>query len=78
MAQMQLPKASVIYLYGTCLQDAEIDHIIRKLEAFSQGTKVITISYPLVDYDTNAFHMEKTFSVSFPWGETSAYLQTVK
>ena len=38
----------------------------------------MTISYPLTDYDEKAFQIEKTFLVSFPWGETEAYIQTIK
>ena len=78
MAQVKLPKASVIYLYGTCLQDRDIHQIIQKIQSFPQGTKVVSVSYSLLDYDAKALNIEKTFSVSFPWGETTAYLQTVK
>lgn len=78
MHEANLPKAQVIYLYGSCLKDQEISSLVKRLKTFPKETKIITISYPLTDYDENAFHIEKSFSVSFPWGETDAYLQTLK
>lgn len=74
-----LAKATCIYLYGTCMQDLEITKFIKNLEKCSKGTRIVTISYPLTDYaKDNKFLLEKSFSVSFPWGETEAYLQTVR
>ena len=78
MTEMKLPKASVVYLYGTCLEDTEIEPIVQELKTFSKGTRIVTISYPLTDYDEEAFQITKTFPVSFPWGETEAYLQVLK
>ena len=77
MLKANLPDATIIYLYGTSLTDLEIAPLIQKLKGYPKGTKIITISYPLTDYDENAFHIEKSFIVSFPWGETDAYIQTV-
>lgn len=82
-----LCQASVIYLYGTCLSDEEIKKIIINMNKVSSQTKIITISYPLADYaipkkkkqeTITSFKVIKTFSVSFPWGETEAYVQVVK
>jgi len=78
MLQANIPEASVIYLYGTCLKDQEITSLVDRLKTFPKGTKIISISYPLTDYDENAFRIGKSFPVSFPWGETDAYLQTIK
>jgi len=76
--QANLPEASIIYLYGTCLKDQEITALVDRIKTFPKGTKIISISYPLTDYDENAFRIGKSFPVSFPWGETDAYLQTIK
>ena len=74
-----LANATCIYLYGTCLEDLEITELIETLKKCSKGTRIVTVSYPLTDYDKdNRFLLEKSFSVSFPWGETEAYLQTVR
>ncbi len=68
--------ASVIYLYGTCLKETEILQLIQKFCRLSKGCKIITISFPLTDYAPHSFVLEKSFSLSFPWGETEAFLQT--
>lgn len=78
MFQLELPKATVLYLYGTALTDQEIVSLVDKLKQYPTGTKIISISYPLTDYDENVFHTEKSFPVSFTWGETDAYIQTVR
>jgi SAM-dependent methyltransferase len=78
MLSVNIPDSSVIYLYGTCLEDAEISRLISRFKSLSNLPKIVTISYPLTDYDEGVFQIEKTFTVSFPWGETEAYLQTIK
>ncbi|MBF5060193.1 SAM-dependent methyltransferase [Candidatus Neptunochlamydia vexilliferae] len=77
MFQTKLPQeATTIYLYGSNLADSEITQLVTRLKEIPLGTKIVTISYPLTDYDSRVFKLEKTFPVSFPWGETEAYLQT--
>ena len=70
--------ASFIYLYGTCLEEFEIKKLITLFHRFKQKakkTKILTISYPLTDYDKQGiFQVEKVFEVDFPWGQTHAYL----
>lgn len=78
MLKADLPFATVIYLYGTSLADGEIAPLIHKLKNYPQGTKIISISYPLTDYDEKAFAITKTLPVSYPWGETDAYIQEVQ
>jgi protein-L-isoaspartate O-methyltransferase len=78
MLKADLPSATVIYLYGTALSDTEIAPLIAKLKKYPKGVKIISVSYPLTDYDETSFEILKTFSISYPWGETEAYLQTVK
>ncbi|MCB1107714.1 MAG: methyltransferase domain-containing protein [Chlamydiia bacterium] len=77
MLDANIPPATVIYLYGTCLEDQDIHLLVDRFKTFPKKTKILTISYPLTDYDEKAFHIEKSFTVSFPWGETEAYLQTL-
>lgn len=78
MLKVDLPPVTVVYLYGTALADTEITPLIDKLKQYPKGTKIVSISYPLIDYDETSFEIVKIFSVSYPWGETEAYLQTVK
>lgn len=70
---------SVFYLYGTCLDDAFIENLVLKLSKLPSGTKIITVSYPLTDYDsTNAFEVMKRFPVTFNWGVGDVFLHLVK
>lgn len=69
--QADLSEASVIYLYGTCLEDETIKALCKK---FHKGTKIITVSYPLTDYSPE-FEVIRSFPARFNWGETEIYLQ---
>jgi len=71
MLDADLSNATAIYLAGTCLDERTILLLSQKLPS---KTKVITISYPLSDYDPS-FSTEKEFSVQFPWGQTTAFIQ---
>lgn len=73
MQQNDFKDASVIYLYGSCLTDPEIEGLIRKFELLSPQIKIITVSYPLSDY-SKSFVTTKQFSASFPWGKADVYL----
>ena len=75
--ETKFDEATVIYLYGTCLKDEEIQNLLRKFEKLKKNTKIISISYSLSDYSTN-FSYQKKWDVSFPWGDTQAYLCTRK
>lgn len=72
-------EATVIYLYGTCLEDSAIKRLLKKFAKMPSGAKVITVSYPLTDYEINPlFDLTRTFEASFPWGETTLYLHVRK
>lgn len=77
MVHANLPPVTVVYLYGTCLEDRDIAFLIDRLKTLPKGTRIITISYPLTDYDEKTFQIKKSFTLSFPWGETEGYLQTI-
>ena len=70
-------KASVIYIFGSCLTQKQIEALIEKLFYVQKSTKIITISYPLNQYSSH-FSLLKSFPVTFPWGESTAYVQQVK
>ncbi|HRW58700.1 MAG TPA: hypothetical protein P5048_03670 [Chlamydiales bacterium] len=72
---LDLSHYSVIYLYGTSMSDFEIFKLIERFKKLSNTVKIITISYPLSDY-SNHFKIIDKFPVRFPWGITSAYIQT--
>lgn len=70
--------ATAIYLYGTCYEDSFIQELVHKFKKLPIGTKIITISYSLEDYDAGkSFEIIKCFPASFTWGQGDVYLQTV-
>jgi SAM-dependent methyltransferase len=78
MCEMEYPRANVVYLYGTCLADREIEKIIFRCKKLPEGSRIVTVSYPLTEYDLEStFRLERSFPVTFPWGETEAYIQIV-
>lgn len=79
MFTANISEATVLYLYGTCLTDEEVGKLIERCKNMPAGTKVITISYSLLDYaDLPQMQMIDTIDVGFPWGTTQAYIQLIK
>lgn len=79
MCKTDLQKATVCYLYGTCLEEETILTLIDKFAKLPAGTKIITVSYPLTDYSHDSyFEVMKCFTGTFVWGETEVYLNVVK
>ncbi len=71
--------ATVIYLYGTLLEEKEIHQLIERFSRLKSGTKIITVSYSLNEFcQEPLFHLKKNLSVAFPWGKTEVFLQTVQ
>lgn len=74
--QTDLTEATVIYLYGTCFSSTEIHALIQRFSQLPVGTKIITVSYALTDYQSQApFQLLKQFPIAFTWGITDVYLQ---
>lgn len=74
-----LKGATVIYLYGTCFSSEQIDRLIEQFIQLPEGTKIITVSYALTEYQPEApFVILKQFPVSLTWGGTTATLQVKK
>jgi Histone methylation protein DOT1 len=75
MMEADLSWASAVYLYGTCLEDSAICRLIDSFSHLPAKTKIITVSYSLLDYTSSTdFVLKKEFSVAFPWGEGTVYL----
>jgi len=71
--------ATVLYLYGTCLEDPFLFALMKKFEALPIGTKIITISYPLSDYSNKPlWEVMNRFPARFTWGTADVYLQIKK
>lgn len=74
--QADLSGATVIYLYGTCFSADSIDLLIDRFSLLPDGTKIITVSYALTEYQPEApFQVLKQFASSFTWGKADVYLQ---
>ena len=69
-----LSKMDLIYLYGTMMAEEEINKLVEKI---SKRSRVITISYPLTDYDSR-FKVLKKIEVKFPWGSTTGFIQQLR
>lgn len=79
MLLSKFPGATVCYLYGTCLEEAEIKKLADHFSKLPPGTKIITVSYPLSDYwEKDSFELMKRFTVRYTWGEADVFLQIVK
>lgn len=73
MLQIDLRKASFVYLYGICLEDAVIEQLVLHFSQLSPQAKVISVSYPLTEYG-HGFKVEKSFTARFPWGKAEVFL----
>lgn len=79
MCEADFSGGTVFYLYGTCLDDASIKKLVKKFSLLPAGTKIITVSYSLLDYtDKPFFEVMKRFTVPFNWGEADVFIHVVK
>ncbi len=69
-----LSSMDLIYLYGTMMTEKEILEFVNKIKG---RTKIITISYPLSDYDSR-FKVLNKVNIQFPWGNTVGYVQCLR
>lgn len=75
MLKSDLSSATVVYFYGTSYDDAFIKALVEKLEKLPKGTRVVTVSYALEEYDTDKFVTKRCFPIPFTWGVGDVYLQ---
>jgi SAM-dependent methyltransferase len=74
--QADLDGATAVYLYGTCYSAEEIDRLIERFSRLPEGTKIITVSYALTDFQPLApFLLVKQFPAPFTWGTAIVSLQ---
>lgn len=78
MTQMDAAGVTVVYLYGTCLEDEVIERLVVKFKGMPSGSKIITVSYPLTDYEPKQFEVLKCFPIHYPWGTADVYLNIRK
>ncbi|MDP1834466.1 MAG: class I SAM-dependent methyltransferase [Chlamydiales bacterium] len=76
LLKVNYSKATVVYLYGSCLEENFIFDLIEKLRKLPVDAKIITVSYPLTDYTFEPlFELIDEFDVPFTWGTTTVYVQ---
>ena len=74
----QLAGATVVYLYGTTLEDDCVKKIAEKLAQLPKGTSIITVSYPLSDFSSKKlFEDIDAFELRYTWGKTWVFHQKV-
>jgi len=72
MLKADYSKATIIYLYGTCLTRNEIEQLEKRFQALPEGSRIITVSYPL-----DGFPPIKEFTGRFPWGKATIFIASV-
>ena len=71
-----LDDATVVYLYGSNLEDAVVTELAGHLSSLPAGARVVTVSYPLTDFIApQTFIIKEQFSARFEWGEADVYVQ---
>jgi SAM-dependent methyltransferase len=70
MRRADLSQATVIYLYGTCLDEVDLNGLTQRFKHLPPSTKIITVSSQLP-----GLVIQDQFTASFPWGEADIYLQ---
>lgn len=69
--ESDLSSGNVFYLYGSALPDEAIEKLAKR---FKKGDKVISVSYPLSDYNPE-FKITHQFPAPFTWGWADVYIQ---
>lgn len=73
MLHTSLEGATLLYLYQTMLTSNEIYQLIERLKGADTQLAIITVSYPLSDYD-NEFEVIDQIEGEFIFGKTDVYL----
>ncbi len=74
LLEADLKQATIIYLYGTCLEDAVILELIEKFKTLK--AKIVTVSFSLNEYcQSPLFSITKQFTATFPWGKGEVFVQ---
>lgn len=75
----ELKQASVIYLYGSNLDEETISKLTVRFAAMPSGTRIITVSYPLDPADVlGVFEPYRKFEVDFEWGTAEVFIQNIR
>ena len=75
--QADLSGATIVYLYGSNLDDPVIRRLAARLAELPAGTMVVSVSYSLQSYAPGAFRVSEQFPARFFWGEAEIFIQQV-
>lgn len=75
LLEVDYSEASVIYFYSSNIEDKLILKLIEKWRLLKKGTKIITTSFSLQEYENKQYRVLGEYSVSYPWGKCDVYLQ---
>lgn len=70
--EADLSQATVVYFYGIHL---DTEPLLGQFALMPKGSRLITVSEP---FSSDLFEVTREELVSFPWGETEAYIQVRK
>ncbi len=85
--EKNLSQATVIYLYGTKMSDAEIEVFILNLRNTTSGTRIVTVSYALEEIvaissdpriQIMSFEITDAFEAEFFWGKAQVFIQKLR
>ena len=73
MLNVDFSKISFVYLYSTCMEEENLALLKEKMGEMASKSRVLTISAPLPG-PAPIFRLAGSFAISFPWGDTEAYI----
>ena len=74
--ESSLEDASIIYLYGSNLDDHIVTELAERMAELPAGTKIITVSYALQPFlQQKVFETIDQFTVPFEWGDADVFVQ---
>lgn len=78
MLEVDLSLATVVYVYGTCLEDAEIEKLVDACKKCNSGCRFICVSFSLKESAPDFFEKQIETKVRFPWGYADVVIEERK
>lgn len=75
--EVEMEDATVVYLYGTCLEEETVQGLKTKFKRLKPGTKIITVSEGLNETEQETFKLIKSFPCRFNWGKADVFVHEV-
>jgi len=75
---LPLKGIDLVYLYGFTKEEHELRRLAQRLASLPGGTKIISVGFSLEDLLPGTFNLEQKREISFIWGTTEVFLQSVR